>query len=105
MLFDQRRAGGKNRGESQKQTANNWAKAGGHQASNDRHGSAETKPDQILVPAYLTQSGGIELDDHVRSNKIRVAPKATANQTRKAASVAVQDDSMSFLSRRQTAQQ
>jgi hypothetical protein len=64
MLFDQCRACGKNRGKGEKQAADNGSEASRDEACNQGHRSAETKPDEVLVPARLTKGGRLELNDH-----------------------------------------
>ena len=50
----------------------------------------------------LTEDGSLEPDDHGSENKAADAPSAIANQTPKAAKVAVQEGSRSFLSNTHT---
>ena len=104
MLFDQRRACGKDRGKRKKQAAAGGAEAGRDEACDYGDRPAEHKSDEILVPARLTKGGKLELNDHESRNRAADRPNATTNQTTSAAIVALHEDSRNFLSNTHTVQ-
>src|SRR5262245_61046405 len=104
MLLDQRCAGGENRRKSQKQAPDDRAEAGGNKPGNDCYGPAESNTNKVIIPLGYAQSRRVETDYHGSRNRMAERPKAAANQIRKAALVAAQDDSINLLSKTQTVQ-
>src|SRR5487761_1786701 len=64
MLFNQRGAGGKNRGKGQKKTSHAGTKFFRDEARQYGDESAEKEADRVLVPAAFFQTGRLQLDFH-----------------------------------------
>src|ERR1700740_2958562 len=104
MLLDKRRAGGKNRRKGEKQAPHDRSEAGGNKPCNHSHRSTESEPDQVFIPMGFAQSRQVELNNHGSPSRMAGRANATANQTMKAAVVAVQDGIMNLLSTIHTVQ-